>query len=174
MNTARQDEIYELQSKLRKIAQTNKNMKVIAPDGIFGTETETAVKEFQALYGLPSTGIVDFATWNKVKEEYGNAVYKTTPGIAIIPFPNPDYETHLGEKSDIIYIIQIILSAVAVVYDDFENIVPSGIFDQETSDAIRRFQEINRLPVTGIVDKQTWNTLANNYNIFSDNSDYTS
>ena len=46
MNTARQDEIYELQSKLRKIAQTNKNMKVIAPDGIFGTETETAVKEF--------------------------------------------------------------------------------------------------------------------------------
>lgn len=96
------------------------------------------------------------------------------PGIAIIPFPNPDYKTHLGEKSDIVYIIQIILSAVAVVYDDFENIVPSGVFDQETSDAIRRFQELNRLPVTGIVDKQTWNTLANNYNIFSDNSDYTS
>lgn len=174
MNTARQDEIYELQSKLRKIAQTNKNMKVIAPDGIFGSETETAVKEFQALYGLPVTGIVDFATWNKVMQEYANAVYKTSPGLAIIPFPNPDYKTYLGEKSDIIYIIQIILSAVAVVYDDFENIVPSGIFDEETSDAIRRFQEINRLPVTGIVDKQTWNTLANNYNIFSDNSDYTS
>ncbi len=167
------NEVYELQSKLRKIAQINGNMSIIIADGIFGPDTEEAVREFQVIYGLPPTGTVDYDTWNKVMEEYGDAIYKISPGIAIFPFPSADYVTHLGEKSDIIYIIQILLSAVAVVYDDFENIVPSGTYDRETSDAVRRFQGLNRLPQTGMVDKRTWDSLAQNYNTFAGNKSYT-
>lgn len=174
MNNSYPNEIYELQSKLRRIAQVNGDMSVINADGIFGPDTEKAVREFQVIYGLPPTGTVDFNTWNKVMEEYGNAVYQINPGIAIYPFPGSNYKTFLGEKSDIIYIIQILLSAIAVVYDDFETIVPSGTFDQKTSDAVGRFQKFNQLPITGIVDKRTWDALANNYNIFSDNASYTS
>ena len=105
-------------------------------------------------------------------EEYRNAVYQISPGIAIYPFPGANYKTFIGEKSDIIYIIQILLSAIAVVYDDFETIVPSGTFDQKTSDAVGRFQKFNQLPITGIVDKRTWDALANNYNTFSDNASF--
>ena len=166
------NEVYELQSKLRRIAQINGDMSIIIADGIFGPDTEEAVRDFQAIYGLPPTGTVDYATWNKVMEEYGDALYKISPGIAIFPFPGGDYVTHLGEKSDIIYIIQIILSAVAVVYDDFENISPSGTYDTETADAVRRFQKLNQLPQTGMVDKRTWDSLAQNYNIFADNESY--
>lgn len=166
-------EVYELQSKLRRIAQINGDMSIIIADGIFGPDTEEAVREFQVIYGLPPTGTVDYATWNKVMEEYSDALYKISPGMAIFPFPNGNYVTHLGEKSDIVYIIQILLSAVAVVYDDFESIEPSGIYDTQTADAVRRFQGFNRLPETGMVDKETWDSLAQNYNTFADNEDYT-
>lgn len=166
-------EVYELQSKLRKIAQINGDMSIIIADGIFGPDTEKAVREFQVIYGLPPTGTVDYETWNKVMEEYGDALYKISPGIAIFPFPRGNYVTHLGEKSDIVYIIQIILSAVAVVYDDFENIKPSGTYDIETADAVRRFQGLNQLPQTGMVDKLTWDSLAQNYNTFAGNESYT-
>ena len=87
MNNSYPNEIYELQSKLRKIAQVNGDMSVINADGIFGPDTEEAVREFQVIYGLPPTGTVDFNTWNKVMEEYRNAVYQISPGIAIYPFP---------------------------------------------------------------------------------------
>ena len=36
-------------------------------DGIFGPNTETAVKQFQTREGLPSTGIVDAATWEAIE-----------------------------------------------------------------------------------------------------------
>jgi len=65
----------------------------------------------------------------------------------------------MGEKSDIIYIIQIILSAISVAYDEFENILPSGTYDGKTADAIREFQRINNIPETGIVDKFADNEL---------------
>ena len=56
------NEVYELQSKLRRIAQINGDMSIIIADGIFGPDTEEAVREFQAIYGLPPTGTVDYAT----------------------------------------------------------------------------------------------------------------
>lgn len=40
-----------------------------ALDGIFGTGTASAVKKFQGKYNLSQTGIVNAATWNKLKEE---------------------------------------------------------------------------------------------------------
>ena len=39
-----------------------------AMDGVFGTETASAVEKFQTKYGLNVTGIVDLTTWNKHKE----------------------------------------------------------------------------------------------------------
>lgn len=38
-------------------------------DGVFGSGTESAVKKFQGKYNLTQNGIVNAATWNKLKEE---------------------------------------------------------------------------------------------------------
>jgi peptidoglycan hydrolase-like protein with peptidoglycan-binding domain len=42
-------------------------------DGIFGSETTAAVISFQTANGLPGTGIVDAATWAKLKSGTGGS-----------------------------------------------------------------------------------------------------
>jgi peptidoglycan hydrolase-like protein with peptidoglycan-binding domain len=49
-----------LQTNLLRLGYTG----VGTPDGNFGPATTTAVKQFQTDKGLPSTGVVDAATWN--------------------------------------------------------------------------------------------------------------
>ena len=39
----------------------------------------------------------------------------------------------------------------------------TGSFDKRTRDAVRRFQEINRLPATGNADLVTWEEIARQY-----------
>ena len=41
------------------------------PDGIFGTQTEFAVKKFQVNHGLKADGIVGALTWNEIEKELG-------------------------------------------------------------------------------------------------------
>lgn len=40
-----------------------------------------------------------------------------------------------------------------------QNFVPNGIYDQTTQQAVREFQRVNGLPVTGTVDAATWRAL---------------
>ena len=42
----------------------------VAADGIYGPATAAAVREFQSIFGLPPTGVTDFATWYKVSHIY--------------------------------------------------------------------------------------------------------
>jgi peptidoglycan hydrolase-like protein with peptidoglycan-binding domain len=42
----------------------------IRVDGVFGTQTQNAVRTFQQIFYLPVTGIVDLATWYKISGIY--------------------------------------------------------------------------------------------------------
>lgn len=39
----------------------------------------------------------------------------------------------------------------------------TGVYNDETAEAVRRYQEMRRLPVTGVVDYRTWETLTAEY-----------
>ena len=39
-------------------------------DGIYGEDTQRAVRNFQKIFDLPQTGIIDFATWYKISQIY--------------------------------------------------------------------------------------------------------
>ena len=43
--------------------------RLLSIDGVYGRNTETAVKQFQTKVGLPSTGIVDRATWEAIERK---------------------------------------------------------------------------------------------------------
>ena len=90
----------------------------------------------------------------------------------IQPFPSGSYEIQRAEKSDIVFFIQLMLSALAVAMDDFDNIVPTGIYDEKTEIAITEFQKKHDLPANGIVDRQTWDALARSYNHIFGNALY--
>ena len=58
----RREVIREIQSFLLDISYRIPSFPHITIDGIYGKETEDAVRYFQELYELPVTGIVDFLT----------------------------------------------------------------------------------------------------------------
>ena len=169
----KQAEILELQTMLRLLAQTDSSIPLVNPDGIFGPETERAVLAFQSNMGLSPTGIVDFGTWTAITTAYRSTKEFTQKGIALFPFPTGGYTVERNEKSDLVCIIQIMLSGIDVVYDSFSDITISGIYDEITENAVRLFQKINRLPQTGSVDVMTWNRLASDHNQFAFNPLYT-
>ena len=52
------------------IAEAYPALPSIAADGIYGEKTKEAVRKFQSVFGLPSTGIVDYPTWYEIQEIY--------------------------------------------------------------------------------------------------------
>lgn len=60
------DKVRQLQEQLDAIATVYSSIPRIAADGIYGQATARAVGEFQSIFGLPRTGVVDFATWYKI------------------------------------------------------------------------------------------------------------
>ena len=60
------DKVRQLQEQLDAIAQVYTAIPRIQPDGIYGQQTAAAVREFQNIFGLPQTGVTDFATWYKI------------------------------------------------------------------------------------------------------------
>ncbi|MCI8300910.1 MAG: peptidoglycan-binding protein [Lachnospiraceae bacterium] len=62
--------VRQMQEQLNRIAQVYSSIPRISADGSYGPATEAAVKQFQSVFGLPQTGVVDYATWYKISEIY--------------------------------------------------------------------------------------------------------
>ena len=60
----------QMQEQLDEIATVYSAIPRVTPDGIYGSGTANAVREFQSIFGLPQTGVVDFATWYKISHIY--------------------------------------------------------------------------------------------------------
>lgn len=60
--------VRQLQEQLNTIGNVYSAIPSVIPDGIYGERTKDAVREFQSVFGLPQTGIVDYRTWYKIQE----------------------------------------------------------------------------------------------------------
>ena len=59
-----------IQTQLNAISNTYTEIPKLRADGIYGEQTEEAVKQFQKIFNLPQTGIVDFPTWYEISAIY--------------------------------------------------------------------------------------------------------
>ena len=64
------DKVRHVQEQLDTVATIYSAIPRINADGIYGPATAEAVREFQSIFGLPQTGVIDFATWNKISHIY--------------------------------------------------------------------------------------------------------
>lgn len=150
--------IIEIQTYLHAISFMNTAIPQIIPSGIYNRETITAVKAFQREYDLPETGSIDPITWNKIV-----SVYRSYIRIEPMPynaFPSEKYIAHIGEKGQIIYILQAMLVDISNSYDNAPKISVTGEYDIATYEMVRFFQRKTGLPQSGNVDSTTWNMLV--------------
>lgn len=59
-----------VQEQLDTIAGVYSAIPHIATDGFYGPETAAAVRQFQSIFGLPQTGVIDFGTWYRISHIY--------------------------------------------------------------------------------------------------------
>ena len=64
------DKVRQLQTELNRIARNYPALPTISTDGIYGSRTSDSVRTFQRIFGLPVTGVTDYATWYKISDIY--------------------------------------------------------------------------------------------------------
>ena len=62
--------VQQLQEQLAGIAAVYPAIGPVMPDGMYGPATASAIRTFQSIFGLPETGVVDFAAWYKISHIY--------------------------------------------------------------------------------------------------------
>ena len=59
--------------------------------------------------------------------------------------------------------LQQMLRTVSQHTGDIDRLIPNGIYDPQTQAAVSQFQRSHGLPVTGVVDRKTWDALVKAY-----------
>lgn len=67
---ARGNKVRQMQEQLNAIAQAYPAVPRVVTDGIYGEGTKNSVRVFQGIFGLPQSGVTDYATWYKIQEIY--------------------------------------------------------------------------------------------------------
>lgn len=113
--------------------------------------------------GLSQWGSVSLANQGKsaldiLKYYYGNDIsIKYDAAVGDVYEGYPGYIVGLGNAGNPVLAIQRDLKRIRKNYPAIPNINNTlGIYDKETENAVKKFQEIFSLPVTGSVDKATW------------------
>ena len=157
--------IRSLQTMLRIIAEDDRRLPTVVPDGIYGPTTMQSVTAFQRLYALPITGITDQATWERIVEIYEDALIRVDQAEPIEIIIEPGEVFRIGDSNAYIYLLQSILVQLS---KDNPTISPpdhNGVLDNTTSEALAAFQLLAGLPPTGELDKKTWKYLSRQFTL---------
>lgn len=154
----RRDHIREIQEMLYELSFFDERIPKVIPDGIYGRETALAVKAFQQLYGLRATGEVNQATWEAISDVYRREIQKIAMALDI--FPHERKNISAGDQGLEVYAVQAMLRVLADIFQNLSRLPVTGLYDSKTENAVREFQKISGQPETGVTDPHTWNLLA--------------
>lgn len=157
--------VRSLQTMLRVIAEDDRRLPTVVPDGIYGPTTMNAVTAFQRREGLPITGIADQMTWESIVNAYEPALIRVDKAEPIEIIMDPGQVFRIGDSSPYIYLLQSILTQLSQDHPQIQPTGHSGILDSETSRSLSEFQKLAGLADTGELDKITWKHLSRQFTL---------
>ncbi len=162
------NDVRTVQIRLNRISKNYPAIpKIIRTDGIFGDDTEAAVRAFQQVAGIAADGIVGKATWYAILFYY-NAVKRLneldSEGIALSEVTQ-QYPGVLrsGSSGNAVENLQFYINYVANFYPSIPRVERDGIFGASTENAVRQVQATFGLTQDGVVGPVTWRALYNAY-----------
>lgn len=139
--------------------------RIASLDSKFDENTEAAVREFQHIFNLPVTGIVDKATWYEIIKIYTavrNLAERSSSGVLVSDMPMEIVPvTDEGAVVPRVQLVQYFLNVLSAYYDSILALDIDGILGSRTRAAIIEFQKTVGIPATGILDQETWETMYN-------------
>lgn len=148
--------VLAIQRDLRRIRLNYPAIPSINTDlGIYDTETEDAVKKFQEIFGLPVTGIVDKATWYKIKYIYTSVkklsdLYSEGLTEDEVTFLYTD-KLGYGDTGIEVEYLHYFLDAIAFLDKDIPRLPTNSVYNNNTITMVEAFQDKYNLPVTGVI-----------------------
>ena len=128
-------------------------------DGVFGEETQRSLESFQRLAGLAVTGEAGEKTWNALASAcLALAAAAPAKGAAD---EYPGFVLAQGSAGAAVLALQQRMNAIAARFCAAPFVPETGVFGAETLAAVRDFQQGFGLPVTGFVDRATWDAIFN-------------
>ena len=157
-----------IQVALNRISQNYPAIpKLATVDGIFGSRTEASVKEFQRIFGLQPDGIVGKATWYALVRIYTAVTRLSELRSQGQQFYSINWEypngIRQGDRGDNVRFLQYMLAMLAEYIEEIPSVSVDGIFGTATANAVRSAQRFFGIPITGVVDKTTWDELYDQY-----------
>ena len=162
------DKVRVIQRELNRISNNYPAIpKIPRINGAFGNYTQDSVKKFQEIFNLDVTGIVDSATWYKIKYIY-NAVKRVndlySEGIveeeALFDYGNTLKYSDVGTG---VKVLHYVLLAIAYFDNDLPSLRLNDTYNENTKAMVVNFQNKYGLPATGEVDATTWNKIIEVY-----------
>ena len=160
--------VVTVQVELNRISQSYPAIPKISPvDGIYGSQTEAAVRKFQEVFDLDVDGVVGQATWYALVRYYiavtrmaelrsqGQKYYANSWATT-----NPIEQGDRGIKVEH---LQYMLSVLSAYIPEIPNLTIDGVFGPATRDAVLAAQRRFNLPQTGIVNSQTWDEIYDQF-----------
>ncbi len=160
--------VLAIQRDLKRIKKNYPAIPDITTDlGIYDLETENAVKKFQEIFNLPVTGVVDKATWYKIKYIYTSVkkladLYSEGISLDEATFLYTD-RLDYGDTGIEVEYVHYFLDAIAFLDPDIPRLATNSIYNNNTITMVKAFQEKYKLPVTGIFTYSDWTVLKNVY-----------
>ena len=158
-----------IQVMLNRISRNYPDIPRISPvDGIFGPQTEESIKRFQRIFNLTPDGIVGQATWYKLVFLYVGVTRLSelvSEGQPYTQIQGPASGVTLREGSTGIAVsaLQYFISIIAQFNSQVPGLVIDGIFGPKTAAAVNAVQSWLGLPVTGVVNRATWQRVYDEY-----------
>ena len=157
-----------LQVSLNRISQNYPAIpKIPDVDGIFGSQTEAAVRAYQQIFSLTPDGVVGPATWYSIVRRY-TAVTRLSElrsqGQQFYAINwSPPTTLQIGSTGDKVRQLQYMLSVLSSYIQSIPPVTVDGVYGQGTRAAVLAFQRRYQLPETGTVGQTTWDTLYDQY-----------
>ena len=157
-----------VQTELNRISQSYPAIpKIPSVDGIFGAQTEAAVRKFQEVFNLEPDGIVGRATWYALIR-----IYVAVTSLAELRSEGQRFYANswansnpieFGDRGIKVEHLQYMLSVLSAYIPEIPAVSIDGVFGPATQNAVLAAQRRFGLPQTGIVDYNTWDEIYDQF-----------
>lgn len=147
--------VRELQFYLYILSAYQSSIPAVSIDGRFGPSTEASVRAYQKFAGLTVDGIVGRATWDSLYKR-ASQLRQSGPVIVFERQPWPGAPLQEGSEGPSVLYYTVLLQRIGYYFDSVQSLPLSNRYTPETVVATRSLQALLNLPVTGVVDQETW------------------